>query len=65
MRARSVHTTLTFNPLPPKEGEEVMEVMWSSSEHHSRKKDFRIGVRADPYGLDEDLLPLSIWGVIT
>ena len=42
VRAKSKRTTLTFNPLPPKEGEEVIGggFVW-----HDRKKDFRIGVR--------------------
>jgi rhodanese-related sulfurtransferase len=34
-----VRTTLTFNPLPPKEGEEAT---WGDFEHHRLVKDFRI-----------------------
>jgi len=36
-----MRTTLTFNPLPPKEGEEAI---WSRSEHHYAETDFRVGV---------------------
>jgi len=40
-----MRTTLTFDPLPPKEGEEVI---WSGSEHHSREKEFWIRARTLP-----------------
>jgi hypothetical protein len=39
VRVKSVHTTLTSNPLPPKEGEEVMG---GDCAQHDCKKDFRI-----------------------
>ncbi len=61
MRAKSKRTTLTFNPLPPKEGEEVI---WSGSEHPYREKDFRIRVSAGAKSSNDPAIPREKIGTL-